>query len=157
GRLMAASFDPSRLQVTGQPVAIDDRVSDRFSGAASFDVSRNGTFVNVSGNAAGFVTRFIWRSRDGKSSVLVGGEPQSPRYPRISPEGRRVAATVGPGRNGQIWVFDLAGGAQPLKLTFEGHNVFPTWMPSGHLMFARAAALVRAASDLNLTLLEMPS
>ena len=50
---------------------------------------------------------------------------------RLSPDGRRLALTVGPSGHGDLWVYDLSGGSQPLKLTFQDHNTFPTWSSDG--------------------------
>jgi Tol biopolymer transport system component len=38
---------------------------------------------------------------------------------------------VGPSARGDVWIYDLGGTAQPLKLTFQGHNIFPIWSPDG--------------------------
>jgi Tol biopolymer transport system component len=66
-----------------------------------------------------------------------------PRYPRLSPDGRRLALTVGPSNAGQIWIYDLAGSVQPLRLTFQDHNLFPIWSPDGK----RIVFISRANSD----------
>ena len=66
-----------------------------------------------------------------------------PRYPRLSPDGRRLALTIGPSDAGQIWIYDLAGSAQPLRLTFQDHNLFPIWSPDGK----RIVFISRASSD----------
>jgi Tol biopolymer transport system component len=66
-----------------------------------------------------------------------------PRYQRLSPDGRRLALTIGPSTAGQIWIYDLAGSAQPLRLTFQDHNLFPIWSPDGK----RIVFLSRAGSD----------
>jgi len=90
------------------------------------------TLVYVPGSAVAYRSRFIWRDRDGKTlGVAASDELDFPRYPRISPDGRRLAATLGPSNEGSIWIYDLRGDAQPLKLTFKAHNIFPTWTPDG--------------------------
>jgi serine/threonine-protein kinase len=38
---------------------------------------------------------------------------------------------LGTSGRGNIWIFDVAGAAQPLKLTFKDHNTFPVWSPDG--------------------------
>jgi Tol biopolymer transport system component len=50
---------------------------------------------------------------------------------RLSPDGRRIAVSIGPsGEKSDIWVYDLARGALS-KLTFQGDNNDPVWTPDG--------------------------
>jgi Tol biopolymer transport system component len=51
-------------------------------------------------------------------------------YPRFSPDGERLAVIISEPGDTNVWVIDLATGAQT-KLTHEGTNVFPTWTPDG--------------------------
>jgi serine/threonine-protein kinase len=136
GRLTAAPFDVPSMQLAGAPVPIDEGIVERITGAVSFDVSANGVFAGIAGDTMPYISRFQWRSRDGRALGAVGNtDLDYPRYPRISRDGRRLAATVGVGSKGQIWVFDLAGAAQPVKLTFGEHNLWPTWAADGRSLF----------------------
>lgn len=124
GRTVAAPFDLSSLQLTGAPVPIDEGIVERLQGGANFDVSPEGTFVSMTGSSMPYVSRFAWFNRDGVLLSRIGDEDlQYPRYPRLSPDGRRFVGTVGPGIRGQLWTFDVAGAAQPVKLTSADHNV----------------------------------
>ena len=49
--------------------------------------------------------------------------------PRLSPDGRRVAVTVG-GDHDDVWLFDLARQTWN-RFTSEGNNSFPVWAPDG--------------------------
>ena len=49
-----------------------------------------------------------------------------------------MAVTLGPGQSGQIWILDLNQRSRPLKLTSQGHNVFPTWTRDGKRVVFRS-------------------
>ena len=132
GTLMAIRFDAARREVAGASVTVQEGIVTKGDGVANYGVARDGTLVYVPGSAVSYVSRFVWRDRNGKAvDAASGGELEFPRYPRVSPDGRRLAATLGPSNEGNIWVFDIAGAGQPLKLTFDAHNTHPTWMPDG--------------------------
>ena len=147
GRLSAAPFDARAMSLTGSPVPIDEGLVERVTGVANFDVSPEGTFVSITGSSLPYMSRFVWMNRQGTVLGRVGGEDLPyPRYPRISPDGKRLVATVGPGAQGQLWTFDLAGAAQPVKLTRSDHNVWPVWLPDGKaVIFTRLATSTSAA------------
>ena len=129
--LSASRFDAARLAVTGPAVPLVNGTITKGS-TANFGVSREGTLTYVPGSTINYVSRFIWISREGK--LLGPASPDKldyPRYPSISPDGRRFAATVGPAQEGHVWIYDIAGAARPYKLTFNAHNTFPTWSPDG--------------------------
>ena len=129
--LTGVRFDPARLATTGPAVPVLNGVITKGS-IANFGVSGDGTLTYVPGSTVNYVSRFVWRSRDGKLIAAVGPENlEYPRYPRISPDGRRFAATIGPAQEGHIGIYDLAGAAQPYKITFNAHNTSPTWSPDG--------------------------
>jgi serine/threonine-protein kinase len=51
-------------------------------------------------------------------------------YPKFSPDGERLAVTISEPGDTNVWVLNLATGAQT-KLTHEGTNAFPFWTPDG--------------------------
>jgi Tol biopolymer transport system component len=56
-----------------------------------------------------------------------------PRHPRVSPDGHRLALTIGGGNFGSVWTYDLTGTAQPVKLTGPGRSgEMPVWRPDGN-------------------------
>ena len=129
--LTGIRFDPGRLATSGPAVPVLNGIITKAS-IANFGVSSDGTLTYIPGSTVNYVSRLIWRARDGK--LLAAASPaglEYPRYPRIAPDGRRFAATIGPAQEGHIWVYDTAGGAQPYKITFNAHNTFPTWSPDG--------------------------
>jgi hypothetical protein len=51
--------------------------------------------------------------------------------PRLSPDGNRLAVTVGGGDHDDVWLYDLARKTWS-RFTSEGNNGFPLWTPDGH-------------------------
>ena len=98
-------------------------------GVANFGVSDTGTLVYaLARNAA--ARQLVWVDQDGREDQL----PLSPRAyvdPRVSPEGRRVAATIQSGfSGGQIWVFDAVDGRE--RTLTQGYSVRGlAWTPDG--------------------------
>ena len=132
GTLMAARFDPDRLEVVGSPVPVQEGIVTKGDGAANYSLAGDGSLVYVPGSAVAYRSRFIWMDRNGRTlGVAAGDDLDFPRYPRISPDGRRLATTLGPSNEGSVWIYDLASAGQALKLTFKAHNTNPTWTPDG--------------------------
>ena len=150
-QVVSARFDASSHQIDGPVVPVGREIALKLSGAASFDVSADGTLVGMSGDAVPYRSRFIWKTPSGDVAARIGTEDADyPRYPRLSPDGRRLAATLGVGSRGELWVFDLDGARPPLRITDAHHNVLPSWMPDGqHVIFRRVTAgvLFGAASE----------
>ena len=138
--LRAVSFDLDRLEVSGTAVSILEQV-DRApanatnSGVAQYAVSDTGTLAFIAGQHGG---------GDGlRSLALVGMDgrverlpfpPQSYIHPRVSPDGQRVAVGIEDGQNANVWVYQLAGGGAPRRLTFGGRNQFPIWSRDGRFI-----------------------
>jgi serine/threonine protein kinase len=133
-RVMAIRFDVTTLKTTGAAVQVQDKVFVKIAeGVSNVAVAADGTAVYVNGRNAGISNRLIWVDRTGKHiEPIVEPSLESPRNLRLSPDGHRLALTVGPDGLGQLWVMTLSGGAaQPLKLTFQDHNSFPVWSRDG--------------------------
>ena len=129
--LTGSRFDAARLAVVGPAIPLLNGAITK-GATANLGVSSDGALTYIPGSTITYISRFIWRARDGK--VLGPASPDTleyPRYPRISPDGRRFAATVGPAQEGHVWIHDIGGAARPYKLTFNAHNTFPTWSPDG--------------------------
>jgi len=133
GTLMAAPFDLARLEVTGDPVPILERVRSAAGAAVDYSFSSDGTLVYVEGEADGLANpgKPVWVDRDGGGvESIVEDIIEIPRHPRISPDGRRLAITTGRGGAGDLWVYNL-GGQPPYPLALEGMNGKPVWTPDG--------------------------
>ena len=131
GVLMAVPFDLGRLETTAPPVPILQGVRGTIQvGHVQFDVSPDGTLAYVSGVAdQGFQRLLVWVDRDGREEPL-SAEPRSYNYPRISPDGTRVAIDVRDDDQ-DIWIWDLTRETLT-RLTFDAfRNQYPVWTPDG--------------------------
>ena len=137
-RVMAIPFDVSTLQATGSRLFLQEGVATKAAtGFANVATASDGNGVYVSGRGATAAHHLIWVDRRGTPVARITPQPlEQPRFLRLSPDGRRLALTIGSSSSGQIWVYDLAGSEQPRRLTFQDHNLFPIWSPDGkHIVF----------------------
>ncbi|MEE2776293.1 MAG: protein kinase [Acidobacteriota bacterium] len=130
----AAPFDPAvhELPTAPVPVLSDDAIS--VGGVAQLAIAVEGTLVYVPASALDITPEgsLAWVARDGTQSVL--GDDEAMRkgaFPRISPEGGRVAVTLASEDGDDIWVIDLERGAST-RVTTEGtSNRRAIWSPDG--------------------------
>jgi eukaryotic-like serine/threonine-protein kinase len=128
GSLMAVPFDPQRLALTGAAVPVVESVRQfTNTGAAQYSFSVTGSLVYVPGGVQSAQRRLVWVDRKGVEQALPSS-PRAYRYPRISPDGRRVAVTIEESEI-DIWVYDLAKDTLT-RLTFQGgFNLLGAWTP----------------------------
>ena len=135
GTVMAVPFDANRLELTATPApilegAMTSLTSSTFpngSGVAQFGFSRTGSLVYLAGARATEST-LVWVDRGGNVEPL-GAPPRPYLRPTLSPDGRQIAVNI-QGQTSDIWIYDIARGALT-RLTFEGNNNGPVWMPDG--------------------------
>jgi serine/threonine-protein kinase len=135
--LRAVAFDPTRLEVRGDPVPVVEDVMMLSTGAADFRIARQGTLVYVRGNGLmGALRSLVWVNRDGRQAP-INAAPGNYVAVRLSPDGTRLAVTLGTPVM-DIWMWDF--GRQSLqKLTFGGFG-YPVWTPDGHRIAFRNLA-----------------
>jgi len=126
--LMAAPFDPQRLAINGAAVPVIAGVLfDR--GVLQYDFSSTGTLVYVPGSVQTAQFKLVWVDRKGVEQS-VPAPPHNYVLPRVSPDGKRVAAGIEEA-DSQIWLYDLSRDTLT-RLTFEGTgNIDPLWTPDG--------------------------
>lgn len=137
GSLMAQPFDTEKLQLSGEPVQIAERVQMNLTEVrAVFSSSENGVLVFQTGSATvGAATQLVWYERDGKmdaksSELAIGANP------RISPDGQRVASMSLDPQLGttDIWLYDSAL-TRKTRFTFDpSFDNNPVWSPDGRLI-----------------------
>ena len=129
GTLWAVPFDPDRIEVLGAPVPVVEGVLTRDGPAAvNFGVASNGSLVYVSGEGTGELWSLAWVDRQGVTTSLSAA-PGGYTYPRLSPDGTRVALDVRDVSGGDIWVWSL-GDETLTRLTLDQRQeVYPVWTP----------------------------
>ena len=135
--LMAQPFDLDRLEMTGLPVRVAERVqyNPAAGGYGAFSVSQNNTLVYNTGS--GLRSVLAWFDRTGKQLGQVGAAGAY-TVPSLSPDGSKVAvAMTAENRNSDIWVLDAVRSTSS-RLTFEGNAVIPIWSADGNLILYRS-------------------
>jgi len=127
--LMAQAFDPKKLTLSGEPVAIANGV-DSFANRnyGLFSVSNTGTLVYREGT--GMQSVLSWFDRMGNPTGTIG-DPGEYAFPAVSFQGDRIAVAVGPTANRKIAILDVARGTTT-PFTFDpARDDFPVWSPDG--------------------------
>jgi serine/threonine protein kinase len=129
GSILAAPFSLRTLRVTGAavPIARDAAVSGY--AISSFSAAADGTLAYVAGTPPS--ARLYAVDLMGKSRALIAAIPFV-GWPRISPDGLRVALEIGTGRQTyDIWVYELASRTLA-RLTSTGFSLRPLgWSADG--------------------------
>jgi serine/threonine-protein kinase len=136
GTLMAVPFDARSRRVTGVPVTLSDRLALGPRGSTDAALSANGTLVYLTGSTA----QQIVIDEPGRKERVLIADPRPYAYPRLSPDGKRVALTVaGEGRS-DVWIYTIAD-ATLTRLTSEGTtNERVEWSPDGSRVIYRSDA-----------------
>ncbi|MGK2960818.1 MAG: protein kinase domain-containing protein [Gemmatimonadaceae bacterium] len=129
GRVFAVRFDERSLTTVGDAVQVLDNVQlDASNGALQFDVSRSGTVVYVPGSTVS--REVVWVSRDGTVSSIDTTWVGAFKTLALSPDGGRLAITVGGNDGDALWVKRLPSGPVT-RLTFVGGSDRPVWTADG--------------------------
>jgi Tol biopolymer transport system component len=134
GVAFAVRFDPRRLAVLGGPVPIIEGVARAAgpTGTAQFSSSDNGSLVYIPGPASTSEAQQDVAFIDRQGTVQPLKLPPAPYlYPRVSPDGKRLAVETDDGKEAIIWIYDLSGTSSRRRLTFGGQNRFPVWASDG--------------------------
>jgi serine/threonine-protein kinase len=162
GVLFAVPFDAKRLETTGGPVPVLEGVRRTAGtgnaaagsvGLAQFSVADSGTIAYLPGPAtlAEGNSDLGLFDRSGKMQALKL-PPGSYRAPRVSPDGKTVAFDNEDAKDANVWMYDLAGGGAPRRLTNGGRNRSPVWSPDGQWIAFQSerdgdAAIFRQRAD----------
>ncbi len=134
--LMSAPFNVARLEMTGAPAPVAERLSAVVAGSsilmasarwALYSLSQTGTLVYSTGAPASAPIP-VWVDRDGTTRRIAADWQGNYNTPSISPDGTRLV--VGRG-TAEVLVKQLDDG--PLtSVSFGGSiNYRPTWTPDG--------------------------
>lgn len=129
-QLLAQKFDPVKGVVSGDPVTVVNFAEyDAGTWHTTFSVSDNGLLVYEPGSKT-LGTDLIWLDNSGKTIAKIGERAFYKGSGRLSPDGKRLAVSMGDPQ-ADIWVFDLLRGART-RLTFGGAtHLMPSWSADG--------------------------
>jgi len=123
--IFAQAFSPTSLRVVGGSIPIVEDVSTAADvGTAQFSLSDTGTLVFRPGTGA-VMSDLVWVDRQG-GETRVGAPPHEYVYPRLSPDGTKIAVAALDGER-DIWVWDIPK-KTPFKLTSgPAFETSPVW------------------------------
>jgi serine/threonine-protein kinase len=127
-RVHAVGFDARSLELNGEARGVVDEPVDEFA------ISAEGTLAYAPGSQSRGHT-LVWVDRQGREQPL-GVPPQPYIYPRVSPDGTRIALDVLTSPDRDIWVWDLRRKALDRFTVDPAGNPLVAWSRDGrHLAF----------------------
>lgn len=133
GALMAIDLDLNTGNTSGAAVALGPTVVTTLSSIGQVAMSGTGTLIYQPGNDDAALG---WVGLDGRFTTILS-EPQNYGYPRLSPDGKRIAVSFGANGRADVWLYDIAS-ATPTRLTNAGGaNDRPEWTPDGQRIVYR--------------------
>jgi serine/threonine-protein kinase len=141
---MAVPFDLDRLAVSGAPVPLIEGIGTTMRGNASFAVSPSGFLIysKATGAPVSSPRTLVWVDRAGREEPF--GTPRQYYYPRVSPDGSRIALDIREGdslrpgaSNADIWIWDVTRQVLTPLTTDVGDDQYPVWSPdSKRILFS---------------------
>ena len=142
GAMMGAPIDVEKRRLLGPPFQLIDHVSlNAGTGLAFAALSRTGTLIYQSGTQ---LSRVVVVGKDGgrRAVMDIAGDYS---FPRLSPDGRQLAISIGSVDHRDVWLDELASGTRT-RLTTEGlTNERPEWSPDGQRVLFRSDRGSRSA------------
>ena len=129
--MWAVPFDESVLDVSGDPIPLFEGLQLTSMETGRFALADNGSLIYLSGGEDFQVERtLVWVDRDGVEEPLAA-LPRAYLYPRISPDGSRVALSVfSPGET-DIWVWEFMRETLTRLTLDPAPDEYPLWTPDG--------------------------
>ncbi len=148
GKLRAQKFDWKRGAVSGEAFTIEqETVTYNFArGFAAFAASQTGVLSYQPDTVV--LSPLVWLDRSGKQ-MDTAGELSFYTHPRISPDGKRIAAVRHEthSEEGDIWLFDTERNNMT-RLTFNTSDYSPpTWSEDGSQIFFGSTDIFQKASN----------
>jgi eukaryotic-like serine/threonine-protein kinase len=123
--LYAVAFDAQRLELRGNPLPVVSPVA-----GSEFAVSNEGTLEYVSGSVRDPESALVWVDRSGREELL-DAPPRSYVYPRLSPDGTRVALDLRDSSGRDIWIWHLVRKTLERFTVDPAGNTLVTWSLDG--------------------------
>jgi serine/threonine-protein kinase len=137
--LFAVRFDVESLTVKGTPTALPYEVVVISSGAAEFDIGRDGTLAYVpAGTTSTSPRSLVWVDRAGRETS-IGAPAREYVQPRLSRDSSQLAVYVADGDSDvYVWNFALR---KLTPITLEaGPQIAPIWLDDRHIAYASRAS-----------------
>ena len=153
GTLYAAPFSLRKRAITGPAVPIMPELQVVLGDRGDFAVARDGTLAFVTGGAR--LRQLLRVDRDGRETLLTPDQRVF-GWPRVSPDGKRVALEIGEvgSRRYDVWVYDIAQRTLS-RVTSNSSGSRPGgWMPDGRRIVFAAADTAGAAIGARLTMVQ---
>lgn len=154
GALMVQSFDADRLELKGEAISFTQSTGSPMAPGVSFSISESGVLIWQGSRRQKH--QLSWFDREGNQRGVVGpiNEIAIGYYPRLSPDGRRVAFNRNDPqtRNLDVWVIDLASNI-PVRLSSDVDlDRYSIWSPDGsrvafHSLRAGAMGIYQRAAN----------
>jgi serine/threonine-protein kinase len=133
GALRVVPFDLRTHRVTGDPVTAVDQVASIIGLAGQWAVSQDGTLAYVPssgiGGLYGTPRSLVWIDRNGREEQ-VPLPPRTYTYPRLSPDGTRVALDIRD-QDQDIWIGDLNRRTLTRLTVDKATDFYPVWTTDG--------------------------
>jgi DNA-binding winged helix-turn-helix (wHTH) protein len=139
--LIGTPFDLDTLQVTGPAIPVVSHVRmglPKEPFVAHFAVSDGGTLAYLSGGLLPNLRTLLWVDKAGREENVTT-EPRPYEWPRLSPDGSRVAVALPePFDSGDVWIYDIVR-TTLTKVTFDpALDDRPIWAPDGKRVIFRS-------------------
>jgi serine/threonine-protein kinase len=125
--LYATSFDLESLTARGDPTAVLT-----VQGQLEFAVADDGTLVYQAWPVSGG-RQLVWVDRQGREEPIPA-PPMTYIYPRLSPDGLRVALDLTDNDDRDIWIFDLRRSTLERFTRDPSGNPIVAWSPDGRYL-----------------------
>ncbi len=132
GSLRAVRYNADARRVLGDAVPLEANVMTlSTTGAANYALSRQGHLLFVPGTDNGSSPRrgLTWVDRHGTERP-VPTEPAAYSYPRLSPQGDRVAVEIRE-PSADVWIVDLVRNVSARLTLDDGIDITPLWTADG--------------------------
>jgi len=124
--VQAATFDERTVILTGGGDSMLASITSR-AGLAQLAVASSGTLAGLETPPA---ARMSWSDRPDADAGAVARLTSI----AISPDSRRAAGVIADANGSDVWIVDLASGAQT-RMTYGGINVSPAWSADGRQIY----------------------
>jgi serine/threonine-protein kinase len=142
GVIMGVPIDVRGRKLTGKPVQlVSDVANNPTTGLARASLSRDGTLFYQTGAQA---SQVVVAGLDGSARTLLA-EPHEYAFPRLSPDGRRLAVTIGATDRRDIWLYDVSSQTGTPLTSESSTNDRPEWTPDGKRLLYHTDSHQRSA------------